>query len=268
MPGPPRPQLTHFLCIPLVTSASRSQLRASLSSFRAATTAEPEESSSEISQLPNNSNGGMFFIPEKAIRPLGTLHLTLGVMSLLSQDTLNSCLQLLKSLDLKSILAESMVGNPGEVEREKELRVTLKGLTSMHDPSKTSILYAEPLVGSSHHPKSLEDFCSRLKKLFTDAGYIMPDTRPLLLHATIVNTIYAPGVRKATGEGGGHGKKKAKLTLDATGVLEKFKDMLWFEDCSIEKVAICRMGAVDVRDSEGKQTGDQEYAVEGEVDLF
>jgi activating signal cointegrator complex subunit 1 len=48
-----------------------------------------------------------------------------------------------------------------------------------------------------------------------------------LLHATVLNTIYVPGVKGKAGRGGGHGKRKAKLTFDASELLEDWEDFVW-----------------------------------------
>lgn len=252
-PRPSPPRLTHFLCIPLVTPHSRPQLLASLNKFRADVTSD---------KTPENPDG----IPERAIRPIGTLHLTLGVMSLLDQEKVESALALLRSLNLNELLGQkSRTGGTEEEPRSgedieraetksKDLKVTLRGLTSMHTPSKTSILYAAPV----DEGQSLQSFCQQLKDAFTQADLMVPETRPLLLHATIVNTIYVPGVK---GKGGGHGKSKAKLTIDARDILEKYEEFEWMSGVRIEKVAICKMGAKKLED------GEEEYEVEGEMDM-
>lgn len=90
------------------------------------------------------------------------------------------------------------------------------------------------------------------------AELLIEDNRSLLLHATIVNTVYVPGVR---GKGSGHGNSKAKLTLDATELLEDYEGFVWMEGVRLEKVAICRMGA------KKNEAGDEEYVVEGEVNM-
>lgn len=64
---------THFLCLPLITPSSRPHLSASIAAFNTDATTHP-------------SHGGLGF-PQSALRPLGTLHLTLGVMSLTEDRT-------------------------------------------------------------------------------------------------------------------------------------------------------------------------------------
>ncbi|TAQ89070.1 hypothetical protein B7494_g2589 [Chlorociboria aeruginascens] len=252
-PKSAKPSLTHFLCVPLVTPTSRSQLQNSVGAFRTDLTSGNENT----------------VVPEKAVRPAGTLHLTLGVMSLLGQERIESALTLLASLNLKEMLTFGGDLDPGKSDKmgvlkeepdrsgdvnDGSLKVTLRGLQSMHTPWKTSILYSTPVDPDSR----LSSFCCKLKEAFTAAGLLVPDARPLLLHATIVNTVYVPGVR---GKGSGHGKSRAKLTIDARHILEKYKDFEWMRDVRVEKVAICKMGAKKLED------GEEEYVVEGEVDM-
>ncbi len=122
----------------------------------------------------------------------------------------------------------------------------------MHTPSKTSILYASPTDDDRLYP-----FCQRLKNIFTEGEFLVEENRPLKLHATIVNTVYVPGVRGS----GGHGKRKAKLTIDAREILEDFEEFEWASNVRIEKVAICKMGA------QKNEEGEDEYVVEGEVEM-
>ncbi|QSZ33100.1 hypothetical protein DSL72_002685 [Monilinia vaccinii-corymbosi] len=153
--------------------------------------------------------------------------------------------------------------------------LTLISLHPMHQPQHTSILYATPLDPHKH----LQTFCQNLKETFTRAGFMMPEAgnnrRYLLLHATIVNTIYVPGVRdrhqardggddesrKPQSRNAGHGRRKARLTFDARAILEKYRDYEWMRDVRLEKVAICRMGA------RKRESGIEEYEVEAEVDV-
>jgi len=134
------------------------------------------------------------------------------------------------------------------------LDITLRGLESMHDPAKTSVLYAAPV----DEERSLYDFCVKLREAFIAADLLVPDTRPMLLHATILNTVYVVGRRSG---GSGHGKSRARLTIDAREILHRYQDFQWVTGARVEKVAVCRMGA---KEMEG---GDEEYVVEGEVAL-
>jgi activating signal cointegrator complex subunit 1 len=257
-PKAPSKRLTHFLCLPLVTAVSRPQLARALKAFR---------DDIEDDKTPENPNG----IPAKAIRPVGTIHLTLGVMSLLTPERTEAALARLRSLDLAELLLSTAPPVPvaaGESTAAPALgalaplKATLRGLMSMQQPAKTSVLYSAP-----EDPEGrLHAFCSKLRGEFLDL--LEPDNRPLLLHATILNTIYAPAGRKSADDSGsGRGRSRSKLTIDAREILERYSDAVWMLEVPIEKVAICRMGARNVKGSSGDPTDDQEYVVEGEVSM-
>ncbi|KAI8634176.1 kinase A anchor protein [Xylariaceae sp. FL1651] len=249
---PPRPSPTHFLCIPLVTGTSRQQLSASLASFSA-----------------DVINPNSFGVPEQAIRPVGTLHLTLGVMSFPKNEGLEKAVALLKTLVPRQILASITSSSPrlllNSDQRAMEakespgpplplLSVTLKGLHSMQPAAKASVLYAPPI-----DPEGiLAKFCEALRTYFQEAGLMAEENRPLLLHATILNTIYVKGRNSSPSA---RGKKHEKLTIDARQILERYDDYLWMRDVPIEKIAICRMGAKIQED------GDAAYEVESEIDI-
>ena len=265
---PARPPLTHFLCLPLVTTISKPQLLSSLRQFAISVTDLDEVDDSHILQ--------------KAIRPLGTLHLTLGVMSLQSKERVEAATVFLGQLDIHGLLAKaagsaiadtkSHIANAGDgiyhanvVTNSSQtegsavpLIISLTGLQPMHKPSSTSILYACPQDSSQR----LQHFCSALRTAFTEAGFLVPETRPLLLHATIINTIYARE-RSRRQINGGHGKHGKDRGIDATKALERFGETIWAEGVRLEKVAICEMGAKRVTGEEGSE----EYREVGSVQL-
>jgi activating signal cointegrator complex subunit 1 len=199
--GPKKPPLTHFLCLPLVTETSRPQLQSGLDIFKQ-----------------DLAKDGI--IPTKAVRPVGTLHLTLGVMSL-SPPQLLAAAQYLANLDLHVLLrdithrcvaekaaeegaiAENL--NAAAMPDTDALTINLESLVPMQAPHKTSILYAEPQDASQR----LAKFAEALRDEFVAQGLMVKDTRPLRLHATIANTIYAKPKR------GGKGRpKKQDLGID------------------------------------------------------
>jgi activating signal cointegrator complex subunit 1 len=151
----------------------------------------------------------------------------------------------------------------------------------MHSPKQTSILYIAPTDETGR----LTPFCIALQKMFKDKGFMIDD-RPLKLHATIVNTIYAKGRKRpprsnAYESSSGNAKAKhqlgevdpstpddrsqghgpnanAPLKIDATAILEKYEDFVWAKDVVLDRVAICEMGAKKVVDEEGN-VKDEEY---------
>ncbi|KAL9046390.1 MAG: hypothetical protein Q9214_000760 [Letrouitia sp. 1 TL-2023] len=269
MPRKPRPprksthKLTHFLCLPLLTSSSQPQWQSSMTQFAKSLETEPDAS-----------------ILTKAIRPLGTIHLTLGVMSLPSDDCIKAAINLLNSLPLPPPPA---------------FTISLSGLHAMRQAKWTSSLYAVP---KDDEEGRLYSFCDKLRERFTEEGSLVLETRPLRLHATVLNTLYAPkvavkvGVRgsesgsdvederadreEVVGEGGleqskledgkapvdaekigqeeetkSKARKKRKrwpLKFDARELIKKHENFEWVKEVRIEKVAICEMGAAKVED--------------------
>ncbi|KAL2117120.1 hypothetical protein VTJ04DRAFT_9288 [Mycothermus thermophilus] len=365
MPPKPRntkPPPTHFLCIPLVpplpsSSPARAKLAASLAAFRADICAPP-------------ALGG-FDVPPDAVRPVGTLHLTLGVMSFsdpkgekekggdhrggdagfgkgrvsplvsgggsagsgsgvaagaagdekegggggrqeekqeTGKERLERAKEVLRGLSLAGIWA-GVVGNGGSNataplnknnsnnskhsdsnsnktntttnKTPQKPRITLRGLHSIQSPSAASVLYAPPLDPTG----ALQTFCESLRRPFLDAGLMLDEDRPLLLHATLVNTIYVRnsnsknnnrGGNRGRGRGGGRGgggggRGGDRLTLDARGILDRYEDHVWIEDLEVDKVAICKMGAKKVvvqekgKDGAVVEVEDEVYEVVEEV---
>ncbi|KAI6369968.1 hypothetical protein MCOR25_004314 [Pyricularia grisea] len=262
-----RPVLTHFLAIPLVpsspTSPARIQLSRALTAFRDEVTTG-------------------YGVPPDAVRPPGTLHLTLGVMALGGNNggggDLARAVALLRTMKPREVLAEA-AGKGGEGLLGGDgggLTISLRGLCTMQkDTSKATVLYAQPTLVSqpAASPNILQSFCERVAAVFKDAGLMVAENRPLKLHATVVNTIYAKGGQRSSrrGGGGGGGKRfgKDKVTIDATGILERFEDYVWAEDIHLNSLVIYRMGAKKIR-REGIDSGEHEeddaaYEVEAEV---
>lgn len=248
-PSQKKPPLTHFLCLPLVTPTSRPELETSIQTFR--NHVAPDQ--------PEQTNLATPIHP-KAIRPVGVLHCTLGVMSL-DEEKLGKAIDLLKSLDVEQLLSEATSTAselpPTESVGDKNPRssalspivIDLKGLASMHTPENTSILYIDPSDTSDR----LYPFCLALQKLFRNEGILLPDDRNLKLHATIVNTIYAKGRNSQ-----GHGPNaKAPLKIDARALLEEYKDFVWAENVVLDRIAICEMGAKRRMDDNGNVVGEE-----------
>lgn len=256
-----KPPLTHFLCLPLVTEASQPQLSRALKQFNENVCSNTSKESDDQSEIAAAK------IHPKSIRPVGALHLTLGVMSL-NEDQLAKAKELLGSLDIPALFKQSSssrLHSDSDVEQDTAvtaLTVDLKGLESMHNPESTSILYAAPTDPSGR----LHSFCLALEKTFTD--FLVPDDRPLRLHATIVNTIYAKG-KKPVSRGGdrssddrsqGHGPNaKGSHKMDARPILEKYQDYVWAEDFKLDRVAICEMGAKKILDAAKVHVLDERY---------
>ncbi|ROT43730.1 hypothetical protein SODALDRAFT_320123 [Sodiomyces alkalinus F11] len=274
---PPRPTtrpppFTHFLCIPLVTPSSRPHLARALAAFRADVTGPSVQSA----------------IPHDAVRPLGTLHLTLGMMSLPDAEGIEKAVSVLRSLKPREILAgirplsettplaaasttakvaaetggagavtvtasETVLettssGNNTDNPQLTSLSLTLRGLYSMQQARQAAVLYVPPV-----DPQGvLLAFCEGLRAPFLEAGVMVAEDRPLLLHATVVNTVYV--------RNGGRRGRGRRLTVDAREVLDRYDGHVWMEDVPLERIAICRMGAKAVE-------GEDEAAYELEAEI-
>jgi activating signal cointegrator complex subunit 1 len=276
-----KPTLTHFVCLPLVNGNSRPQLDNSLANFTEALAKEGQ-------------------VSVKAIRPVGTLHLTLGVMSL-DKDRLEEAKSYLEELDLNGLMRDAIPGKEEELQSEGNklpqmglhstivtaedcasvpLFVDLKSLLPMQQAHKTSILYADPVDSTLR----LHRFASAIRETFINKDLIVKDNRPLKLHATILNTIYAkPRGRdrrekpnyedKATtatelsaaeeknDRSEGHGPNaKSWMRFDASELIEQYKGYTWAQAISIDRVCICKMGAKKVLDEKGEIV-DEAYEV-------
>lgn len=229
-PAQKKPPLTHFLCLPLVTAASKPQLEASLKSFR--NDVAPAESK-EVIQSRSTSGDARSSLTErasqvhpKAIRPIGALHCTLGVMSL-NKEQLSQAIDLLNSINIEQLINDALPkadqapntnqsqtepdyegsqpaslnrpisppagANPSTTATAQPIKIDLRGLVSMHAPQNTSILYTAPQDSSER----LYNFCITLQDHFKQQNLLVPDDRKLKLHATLVNTIYAKGKKKS-----------------------------------------------------------------------
>lgn len=95
---------------------------------------------------------------------------------------------------------------------------------------------------------------------------LVNEERPLLLHATVVNSVYlpAPGTGNGRGPGSGRGRGKGRrerVTFEVDGLVREYKDFEWMRGVRAERVALCKMGA------RRTESGDEEYVVEWEREM-
>ncbi|ODM23208.1 hypothetical protein SI65_00797 [Aspergillus cristatus] len=207
---PPRkekkPQLTHFLCLPLVNSISLPQLESSLATFKAAIPASPaQQEKSQNSPQEAIVQQGRPLIPDGALRPVGTLHLTLGVMSLPTKERFEEALEFFQSLDLVAMIheaeekAERIKSRKGRTERPlhpslpdsrgegefdavqetntvsqtmpRPFNVSLESLHALPRARSATVLHAAPVDPTSR----LYPFCEMLRDKFLEAGFLQGD---------------------------------------------------------------------------------------------
>ncbi|EKV13307.1 Sucrose/H+ symporter, plant [Penicillium digitatum] len=280
-----RPQLTHFLCLPLVNTKSLPQLELSLVAFKTAHLAEP---GSPFQSTPNGQ-GATFSLglPSTAFRPLGTLHLTLGVMSLTNKERLGQALAFFQSIDLAELMNEAERATHTQqrsaLHPSSPLTISLESLHALPQVRSASILYASPIDPTGR----LLPFCIKLRDKFIEAGFIQsesdrrpagrqkptirfvqdchqafesgsssidvsshsresktlseppgasrnpdpsitvrtrdpkPQPQPLLLHATLVNTIYVRG-RQGQNKDSKSRTLPERLTFDARNLISQY----------------------------------------------
>lgn len=257
---PSRAALTHFLCIPLGTvAAGRRQLADSLAAFRA------DVAGTTVAMAAGGeTQRGM--LPTTALRPVGTLHLTLGVMSL-DAERLQQAVETLQSLR-----RDGQVDSEGA---DRHILIALRGLHAIQPPAQARVLYAAPVDEASGQESggALLQLCERARAAFADL-LVGGGKDPLLLHATVVNTIYVKGRGsggrgrgggggRGRGRGGRGGRERDRMTFDAQELLDRYEGHVWMEHVPIETVALCRMGAETVVDDEG--VVDAAYPVVAEV---
>ncbi|KAJ5983583.1 hypothetical protein N7481_005682 [Penicillium waksmanii] len=352
-----KPPLTHFLCLPLVNEASLPQLEASVATFKADYPPVP------VAELPHSQDPAVQqdisrpLIPHGALRPLGTLHLTLGVMSLAKKDRLSEALTFFRSLDLRALMreAERVAGDlratklsskdlrgvntpsescPATFSHSNKFMISLESLHALPRPKTATVLHASPVDPTGR----LYPFCIMLRDKFIEAGFIVgegekqsdtkntasnkdaqpsstcpdlaaedivshkqeerreghpivtrepkldpyatalarkPKPRPLLLHATLVNTIYVRGRPKARrGDGPNHKGGPKRIEFDARHLLARYRDyyidearamprnfsdlihhdenargsagqipFIWADKIPVDSICICEMGA-------------------------
>lgn len=293
-----RPPLTHFLCLPLVNSTSISQLESSILAFKEAHPT-PFVADSTQGRGRAGDNVPKPLVPEGSIRPLGTLHLTIGVMSLPSKERFDEAVAFFQSLDLtnlmheaervatekrkqRAVLSSSESGEPVEPLSQnhaagagcspRPLTISLESLRALPRSKAATVLHASPVDPTGR----LYPFCLMLRDKFLEAGFLVGESkgkdeetkheastlssdeqrvppqlapgqinhsemvdpytparthilkpRPLLLHTTLVNTIYVRGRHKHE-HGAAAKSKRAKgprrIEIDARDLIARYQD--------------------------------------------
>ncbi|KAJ1961679.1 activating signal cointegrator 1 complex subunit [Dipsacomyces acuminosporus] len=174
------------------------------------------------------------------------LHITVGMLRLLTPEEVRQAVELLKSLykDIYDVLDS------------KALVVSLNKPSSMEaNPAKTRIVYLQ--VEDFDQAERLERVCNLVRSKFDEAGYI-DEKRPLKIHATVIRASpkEPPSAAAATGtpaseaetrdteeEGNGNGNgndnSKRSKPVNAVPMLKKY-GTLSFGTCRIGQIQVAK----------------------------
>ncbi|MCJ1425580.1 hypothetical protein MMC29_003480 [Sticta canariensis] len=120
----------------------------------------------------------------------------------------------------------------------------------MGSPSSTTVLYAMPEDPASR----LHNLCTAIREIFESADLLVHEDRPLLLHATIINTIsnrpqgHSGKKDESQVRGSNRRSNRRPKRIDATELIGKYAQFEWAKDFRVEMVSICKMGAEKIVD--------------------
>ncbi|CBF85956.1 uncharacterized protein ANIA_01987 [Aspergillus nidulans FGSC A4] len=191
---PKRPPLTHFLCLPLVNSVSLPQLESSLSSFKASI---PPISFSilEKGQEDEQRQAHRPLIPDDAIRPVGTLHLTLGVMSLPNPQRLDEALRFFYSLDLVALMRKAEESAARQRSRSKTGKRESLAMENTQNAGQEKGVTADTSLLTSQSPRPvLTDEHSQVKSAAPEPFNISLESMHALPRARSATVLHAAPV--------------------------------------------------------------------------
>ena len=244
--------LTHFLCIPLVTASLRPQLMRSMGILR------------------DSPASGQ--VPLQAFVPVDTLSMSLRIMmSLPTPDRFARAEKLLQSLDLNPLTRElskpslrvrSIKERFSDVEKTLSLspvasmnqplplRVTLSGLVA--NPVRNQDIMARTFVAKCHDPTfRLNHLCNNLAIIFEAAGLYNPSlSRRLqkllglpLSGVCLIQTSLIPSSKLVPSRHQpGRLKGEERPEVDSQELVRTFKDFVWADNIRLERLSICRLG--------------------------
>uniref|UniRef100_A0A0K2UPE1 Activating signal cointegrator 1 complex subunit 1like [Megachile rotundata] n=2 Tax=Lepeophtheirus salmonis TaxID=72036 RepID=A0A0K2UPE1_LEPSM len=187
---------THFLSIPLNTQC----IKETFIKF-----------CNDVSLSESNLQSNIFQKPE-------LLHLTIGVMALLSEKELKLAIQTLNEC-VKEIV-KPILDN-------ESLTISIGGLQIMNDdPSSTCVVYAK--ITSN----KLQEIADKIVEKFSTMGIITRESDHVKLHMTVMNTkfIFSNDVRN-----------KKRISIDASRILANF-DGTDFGKVTLKEIHLSEMG--------------------------
>ena len=223
---------------------------------------------------------GRLLVPDEAVKPVGSLHLTIGVLHLRDEEAFKRARRAIDDLNLESYLARggeggtarSSIGSNALVIphfRISSLPLIRKGQESQSP--KTYVVHLDPLDPDGR----LQGFCNAILEHFREGGLIQqPDpARPhprdnLTLHATLINVRQRrPSMDpRRQSRGAGYQSLNSDLAegtpgdfdrdnvkpIDASSILDAFGSWKWAENVELDRVALCRLGCKYEWDEHGE----------------
>ncbi|KAJ1743878.1 activating signal cointegrator 1 complex subunit [Coemansia sp. RSA 989] len=156
----------------------------------------------------------------------GSLHITIGMLRLLSPAEVAKAVEFLKSLESG---IRQVIGT-------RPLVATIGQLAAMEsDPAQSRIIYAK--AEDFDKDRRLEQLCRYVRSKFDEGGYI-DEKRELKIHATVFR---AKPARDSDPHGGQEtsGKARSGFSVNAVPLLKEFKT-LSFGVCRIGQIQIAR----------------------------
>lgn len=151
--------LTHFICLPLVTTTSIPQLQESLQRFRDVSTAHSkEEQDTSLSTEHTWTEDRLKVIPRSAHQALGKYHLTLGTMDLSDEVEMQRAKDLLSSLDLEGMLKsaerpDAVVEAKKQRRHERNAQIQMPVSSGIDQPAKD---HDEDQIGRQSAPETFK----------------------------------------------------------------------------------------------------------------
>lgn len=258
-------RLTHFLCIPIMTTHSKPQLEQSLHQFR------NDPSTSEISS--------------DAYRPLQTLHIPIKALSLPTGGRERAACHLLRGIDIDGLLRRTTKGPPKAKRRVRKVQQEPLSINPWSRRSRTPTSSTKPrppslaITLSGVHSKStpewgtlnrvlhtlctdstsrLGPFLDEIRQSFDDAGFdIARLTQTKSEHVTLLKNVHAfKGPRQIIPDHAQAGKfRRAPARLFETkDITQKFENFVFAENIKLERLSLCRLGLGKKLARFGKET--------------
>ena len=248
--------LTHYVCIPLITALSRPVLQSSLELLR--------------------DNPASASIPLRAFVPLNTLHLNMGIgMSLPTPGRFGEAEKLLRSLDLNSLTRELSppsfearsirekfidierslsLSSAAPMTRPLPLHLTLRGLRGA--PLGDQDIMVKVLSAQCYESTSrVRHLCNNLAIIFAAAGLHNPySARPShrialqttglpLGNVSLIRTAFIrPTGLVPSREQPGKFRNRVAPEIDSRDLVRIFRDFVWADNIRLDRLSICPLG--------------------------